>query len=114
MSASEEAKLREQERLAQNLLIAFFEFKDLDKKISSRCLNSCLNIETEEKGLDDNEKLCLKNCSSKIRPFMKMAKNVFQENDQSFSDFEEKYQKSTSIIGFHNFSCISWENPYKK
>ncbi len=27
---------------------------------------------------------------------------------------EEKYQKSTSIIGFHNFSCISWENPYKK
>lgn len=103
MTPAEEAKLKEQERLAQNLLIAFFEFKDLDKKITSCCLNSCLDLDKEEKNLEDNEKECLKNCRSKIPPFMKMAKNIFKENDQSFSDFEEKYQRSAAFINPENF-----------
>lgn len=96
LSAEEEAKIKEQALFAQNLLTAFFEFKQLEKNMSNHCLGKCLNF--EEKYLEDREKECLKNCVGKITPFMKTAKNIFKENDQKFSDFEDKYLKSEAFF----------------
>ncbi len=101
LTPEEEAKIREKAQFAQNLLIAFFEIKELEKKISNKCLDSCLTF--EESALEDNERECLKNCASKITPFMKLAKNILKENDQNLTDLEEKYMRSEAFLNPENF-----------
>ena len=96
LTPEEEAKVKEQAMLAQSMIMTFMEIKELDKKISNHCFETCLNF--EEKNLESDEKECLKNCLSKIRPFMKTAQNILKEYGQNFTQMEDNLLKSEAFL----------------
>ena len=101
LSPEEEAKMKEQALMAQMILINFLEIKELDKQIKCSCFKSCLNF--EEKSFEDSEKECLRNCASKITPFLNNAKAIYKENEQNFSNLEDQFLKSEAFFKPESF-----------
>ena len=101
LTPEEQAKMRENELMAQEILITYLEVSEMNKRLNKQCFNRCLNI--EERIMDDNEKECLKNCAGKMESFMKKAKEVMQEWDPSYQEREALYKKSVAFMKGEKF-----------
>lgn len=75
-----EEELRERAMKLNQLFVTFLEIRELDNKMKDKCIRSCVHI--EDSYLSTEEKSCLKNCVSKIRPFMKLANENFNEYER--------------------------------
>lgn len=100
-----EAEMMEQASKINLLFENLIEIKVLSNKFQMKCIKDCLKFDEDSNNnyLDTDERDCLRNCLTKITPFMKIARETFKESDEELFPGMEFDKNSTGGLPSTSF-----------